>query len=243
MEFTNVSEALRNVLKSRSITYKDLADKLKMSESGVKKLLTGDDISFNKLNAILSFLDISLKDLISLKSRGFAKLTDKQENFLLKHPQHFNFFVQLHHHLMSLELVKADNHKLSKAKMNQYVDDLVKIEVLEFVDGKLTSSLKDGFTMSDKLTESFQKRSYGAVIDSLKNADEYKKTPWLYEGFGQFALTHKSALEFRMALEDLLKEFSKRTDREKKIHKSSDLVHCAALLVNADLKVKDIFPI
>jgi transcriptional regulator with XRE-family HTH domain len=243
MEFTNVSEALRSLLKSRSITYKDLADKLDMSESGIKKLLTSDDISFNKLNAILSVLDVTLKDLISLKSQGYAKLTEKQENFLIKHPQHLNFFIQLHHHWIDVEALKAENHKLSKAKMNQYIDDLVKIEVLEWVDGKLTSSLKDGFTTSDKFNEQLQKRMYGVVIGSLKNADEYKKSPWLYEGFGHFDLTHKSALELKMALDDLMKEFSKRTDREKKLHKKSDLVHCTALLINTDLKVKDVFPI
>lgn len=243
MEFTNVSEPLRNLLKSRNITYKDLADKLDMSESGIKKLLTSDDISFNKLNAILSFLDVPLKDLISLKSQGYAKLTEKQEIFLSKHPQHLNFFIQLHHHLMNLEIVKAENPKLSKAKMNQYIDDLVKIEVLEWVDGTLTSSLRDGFTMTDKLNEQLQKRMYGTVIGSLKNADGYKKSPWLYEGFGHFALTHKSALEFKMALADLLKEFSKRTEREKTLHKRGDLIQCAALLVNTDLSVKDIFPI
>ncbi|MBO9666756.1 MAG: helix-turn-helix transcriptional regulator [Bdellovibrio sp.] len=66
MEFHNVSEVLRNLLKSRGITYKDIAEKLEMSESGVKKLLTSDDISFNKLNAILEFLGLTLKDLFPI---------------------------------------------------------------------------------------------------------------------------------------------------------------------------------
>ena len=37
MDYKLLSEGLRNVLKTRNITYKDIALKIDMSESGVKK--------------------------------------------------------------------------------------------------------------------------------------------------------------------------------------------------------------
>jgi DNA-binding NarL/FixJ family response regulator len=44
MNFKSLSTGLRNVLSTRGITYKDIANHLNMSESGVKKMLTGEDI-------------------------------------------------------------------------------------------------------------------------------------------------------------------------------------------------------
>lgn len=133
MKFTNVSGGLRNILKSRNITYKDIADKLDMSESGVKKLLTSNDISFNKLSAILDILDMKLEDLLGVERKTYAKLTSAQEAFLLKHLQHFNFFVQLIHYNCNLEDLKKENPKVSKSKVASYIEDLKRSQYLRKV--------------------------------------------------------------------------------------------------------------
>jgi transcriptional regulator with XRE-family HTH domain len=243
MDFNNVSEVLRSLLKSRGITYKDVANKLEMSESGVKKLLTSEDISFNKLNAILGFLDLTLKDLISLKNRNFTKLNEKQEVFLLKHPQHYNFFAQFWHFGGNLDLLKAENHKLSKAKLNQYIEDLLKIGMLEMADGKLRSVFEDGYTTSDKFGQQSQKNVNSQVLKFANQPQDKKSEPWAFEGLGHFALSQKSALEYKVALHGLLEEFHKKSQRDRKTHATKDLVTCGSLLLSVPAKMKDLFPI
>ena len=50
MNYKSLSDGLRNVLSTRGITYKEIAALLDMSESGVKKMLTGEDIGYNFIN-------------------------------------------------------------------------------------------------------------------------------------------------------------------------------------------------
>lgn len=54
---------------------------MNMSESGVKKMLTAKDISFNKLGCILDILQIRVEDLTPLSINTYKKLSDDQEDF------------------------------------------------------------------------------------------------------------------------------------------------------------------
>lgn len=242
MNYKRLSEGLRTVLSTRNITYKDVANKLGMSESGVKKMLTADDIGFNKLTSILEMLELKLDELISVSPAPYAKLTTEQEDFFERNPKHFNFFIQLHHYNMKVELLKKANHKLSKGKIDTFLEDLSKIKVIQISEGAIHSLLIEGYRTSDKFNEKF-KIHYDILIKkmfSIKN-DEWKS--WMFEGLGTYSLSQKSALELRNEMKGLLDEFSARSDREKKMFDSKDLVNMGTLFLNIPLKIQDLFPI
>ncbi len=242
MNYELLSEGLRNVLKTRNITYKDIALKMDMSESGVKKMLTANDIGYNKLSSILDLLELKLEDLTPLASKTYKKLSEEQENFFLKNPKHFNFFIQLHHYKMNSEHLKKANSKLSKAKMSQFLGDLEKIKIIRQIDGKIHSLLEDGFQASKDFNDRYR-TNYDVVIEKLNDIENGQWKSWMFEGFGTFSLSHNSALELRNQLQSLFDEFSNRSEREKKFYEPKDLVNTGTLFLNIPMKIQDVFPI
>ncbi|KYG66866.1 hypothetical protein AZI86_07475 [Bdellovibrio bacteriovorus] len=242
MNYTPLSEGLRNILKTRNVTYKDIAAKLEMSESGVKKMLTANDISYNKLNAILEMLDLKIDDVVSIAPKPYKKLTEEQERFFEKNPKHFNFFIQLHHHKMKAERLKKANNKLSKEKITKFLEDLERINVLKTIDGDIHSLLEEGFQASEKFNERFRVQ-YDVLIKSLVGIKNGEWKSWMFEGLGTFSLSQKSALELRNEMQALLDEFSARSEREKKLHDPKELVNTGTLFLNVPLKIQDLFPV
>lgn len=91
-------ETLKRALKQRRLTYRSLGEKLGMSESGVKKLFRGGDISFNRLTRIASVLGIPLSELLKeSEERDFRDVafTPRQEAYLLAHRDCFHFYWKL----------------------------------------------------------------------------------------------------------------------------------------------------
>lgn len=242
MNYEFLSEGLRNVLKTRNITYKDIALKLDMSESGVKKMLTASDIGYNKLSSILELLGLKLEDLTSLAPKPYRKLSEEQEKFFLKNPKHFNFFIQLHHHKMNIELLKKANSKISKAKMSQFLGDLERIKIIRQIDGKILSLLEEGFQTSKEFNNRYR-ANYDAVIEKLNTFEGSQWRSWMFEGFGTFSLSQNSALELRNQIQSLFNEFSNRSEREKKLYEPKDLVNTGTLFLNIPMKIQDAFPI
>ncbi|MBU2884324.1 helix-turn-helix transcriptional regulator [Gilvimarinus agarilyticus] len=74
--------ALKSMLKSRGVTYRDLAAALSMSEANIKRMFAQQSISLQRLEAICQVLGLSLTDFIAqceTKERSITQLTDEQE--------------------------------------------------------------------------------------------------------------------------------------------------------------------
>lgn len=91
-EFKALCAAIKRILKQKKITYRDLARNIGISESGLKKILGGDDASFGRLVQIADSLDLSLADLLGEQASGSFEdvaFTPEQEKFFLKNMSHF----------------------------------------------------------------------------------------------------------------------------------------------------------
>lgn len=83
-----IFKSLKAHLKARKITYADLADQLKLSEIGVKRMFSTSDCSLERLEEICSVLQISLNDLMRSTPRPrqlITQLTQEQEMELVAH--------------------------------------------------------------------------------------------------------------------------------------------------------------
>jgi transcriptional regulator with XRE-family HTH domain len=83
-----VLQAIREQLRARGLTYRDLATKLDVSEPTVKRDLSRGGFSLHRLDAILAVLDISLAELLAAgRSERLTRLSEAQEQALVGDPK------------------------------------------------------------------------------------------------------------------------------------------------------------
>jgi DNA-binding Xre family transcriptional regulator len=83
-----VAASLKRVLKKKRVSYRDLARRLHLSESGVKKMMTAPDLSLGRLAAICGALQVDLVDLLESALRSppaRISFTAAQEKYLADH--------------------------------------------------------------------------------------------------------------------------------------------------------------
>lgn len=78
-----VITALKRVLRARGMTYADVANQLKISESSVKRLFSTHNFSLHRLQSICDMADVEFGDLVSMAEeyrRNIEQLTEDQED-------------------------------------------------------------------------------------------------------------------------------------------------------------------
>lgn len=84
-------QAIRDLLRERGMTYRDLAQRLGVSEPTVKRDLSRGDFSLSRLDRICEALEVTVADLVGGGGldRGelVARLSDAQERALLDEPK------------------------------------------------------------------------------------------------------------------------------------------------------------
>lgn len=81
---------LKKCLKQNNLQYKDVAKHLNLSEASVKRLFSQEDISLNRLEQILSLMNMRLLDLFELLNKQdeyISQLTPEQEKTLIQKPK------------------------------------------------------------------------------------------------------------------------------------------------------------
>ena len=97
-ELKAVFEVLRNVMRERKISYRELAPQVGLSESGLKKIFAARDCSYARVSQLAQALGFTLTDLLVEIERAELKsvcFTSKQQLFLVKNRRAFRFFVKL----------------------------------------------------------------------------------------------------------------------------------------------------
>lgn len=107
-EYQVAVAALKRGLKAQNITYQQLAKELGLSESGVKKILSGSDGSFQRLAQIARVAGLSLADLLEEQREEMqpVSFTPKQEEFFLSEPGAFQFYWRLVYERASVEEIE-----------------------------------------------------------------------------------------------------------------------------------------
>ena len=125
MEGYKVKEALKYLLKKNSKTYQDLSEELDVSLSTVKRMLTAESLSIEKLGKILSWLNVNLSDLqliIDSLSSKRVMFTEKQEQFLSKDIRYYNYLDKIIQGMTPDQIKQKYN--LSDKKNQKYLIDL-----------------------------------------------------------------------------------------------------------------------
>ncbi|MFM6927353.1 MAG: helix-turn-helix domain-containing protein [Bdellovibrio sp.] len=242
-------EQLKEILKIRGITYKDIAAKLEMSESGVKKLFTNDDISMNKLFEILEKFDLSLADVLKLSKghKKVTKLTNEQEKLFLKNSNYHNAIMQLGALNYNISEFFKLNHRVGKLRLQKILDELVKVGAILKTDDGYECGLGEAYTMSDKLNfRELQElgRNFDTVkLKSYSSQKTLKKEAAIFEGISFINLSQKSVLELKIALNEVFHDFLRRSTREKMLFSPNELVNLGVRLEALPMSLTEQSPI
>lgn len=84
-QYEIATESIKRALKRQKLTYKDLAKSLKLSESGVKKILTAEDGSFQRLAQICDAVGLSMQELLTGHDESMLDVTftPAQQDYLM----------------------------------------------------------------------------------------------------------------------------------------------------------------
>jgi transcriptional regulator with XRE-family HTH domain len=84
-EYEVATDSLKLALKKQKLTYKELGQRLGLSESGIKKILSASDGSFQRIAQICDVLGLSMRELFSGFEEGMLDLSysQAQQSFLV----------------------------------------------------------------------------------------------------------------------------------------------------------------
>jgi DNA-binding Xre family transcriptional regulator len=85
-QIASLCETLKQLLKARNITYKDLAQALELSEANIKRIFSSQSFTLERLEQICALLELNLSDLFLLnteKEPRLTQLTQEQEEELI----------------------------------------------------------------------------------------------------------------------------------------------------------------
>jgi len=85
-QITTLCDTLKQLLKARNLTYKDLAQALELSEANIKRIFSSQSFTLERLEQICGLLELSLSDLFLLntqKEHRLTQLTQEQEEELI----------------------------------------------------------------------------------------------------------------------------------------------------------------
>ncbi len=130
-------ESFKNTLKSRGLTYRDLALALELSESSVKRLLSTKALSLERLEFLCEHFDISLSEVIKRanleREDSQASMSFEQESALAKEPELLALYSLLYSGLKVSEILRR--YELTKARCERLLLSLDKLNLIELHAG------------------------------------------------------------------------------------------------------------
>lgn len=89
-QINQISTTLKGLLKQQNLTYRDIAEKLSMSEANIKRIFSTNSFTLERLEEICDVLSMNLSDLFLIAEQQTDKLTQltqEQELQLLADPK------------------------------------------------------------------------------------------------------------------------------------------------------------
>ncbi len=133
IEYKKIKETLKDMLKAKSITYANIAEKMEVSEVTIKRFFSQSDHSYSsKIFEICECMEIPFFELVELakdNTRKHFALNQEQDRYFVKNLGHFAIFRELYR-----KNTIADIKKRWKLNNNQLFSILIKLEKLQLIE-------------------------------------------------------------------------------------------------------------
>ena len=136
-EYERITGTIKTALKTRGIRYSELARKLGMSESGVKKILNGKDASFDRVSSMARVLGLELSVLLESAAKPAIRevsLTSRQESFLFRERECFRLYWKLSVERMTAKEFQV-KYKISDRVLRQQLTLLDRENLIRLMPG------------------------------------------------------------------------------------------------------------
>lgn len=213
---SDISVLIQNVktlLKERKVTYKELATGIGISESGLKKIFSGADISLGRLSQVCKYVGVTLTEALQDQRSSQVDFTEKQQEEFLKAPALFNFFWLLAYERLSLDEAQIAL-KISTAeafRLARKLDDLKLIRLLPNSRIRVPSIRAVNWTGSGRFLKKLYTAWSANLINDIKKPSDSDQELFIIR---YLPMTEKTFREFGMALKDLESEFVRRSIHE-----------------------------
>ena len=123
--------AIKTVLRSRGLTYKQLAERLAVSEATVKRDMSRGQFSLKRLDQICAALDLTLNDLMQSPDKQdlVTQLSEAQEVALISQPRYFVVTYLLVNDWKFKEITAA-----FQMDENELIDILLRLDQLKIIE-------------------------------------------------------------------------------------------------------------
>jgi DNA-binding Xre family transcriptional regulator len=127
-------EALKQVLKSRSITYAEISRRLGISEASIKRVFAKQSFTLERLDKICQLLDIEITDLAKMvehESERVVQLTLHQEREIVSDPKLLLVAVNALNHWTLDEIVA--HYTISKTECIRLLARLDRLRIIDLL--------------------------------------------------------------------------------------------------------------
>jgi transcriptional regulator with XRE-family HTH domain len=207
--------ALKQELKSARLTYADLAQKLDMAESSVKRMLAKGDMSLSRIDAICRALKLDFAELARRVADAqplLAELTQQQEKAVVADKKLLLVAICVLSQWTLEQMVAA--YRLSEAECVKYLAQLDRIGIIE---------LRPLNRYRLKLAKTFRWRPHGAVMDYFREHALLDYYSGGFDGHGEgLLLVHGSiarslAPSFMERLQRVAQDFAQQHQADQKL--------------------------
>ena len=215
-------DSLKQVLRSRGITYRELASKVSFSESTIKNIFHDGNASIERVVELCEAVGITFPDLVNLANEEAASTFSfslEQEQFFAEHPQYYYYFRDCFFEGKSPEVI-AEHYHLSPASTLKYLLRLEKLGLLE-----LPPENRVRFKVYGKLRwlqgGPWMRRRYPEYLDELTRLllDHLDDARYYTSMVGHFKVSQETYDEFRREAEQLLERYTDLAFRESLIRR------------------------
>jgi len=128
-----IIQILKKELKAKRLTYNDIAIHLKITEAGVKKLLSKNDISLNRFEHLCELIEKSTVEIFRMaydSDVDSTQFTEQQVIFFIKNPHYFHFYMKLAYENKKPSFI-LNEYKLSSKSINLYLKKLEEFNLIK----------------------------------------------------------------------------------------------------------------
>ena len=207
-----VVEALKSSLRSRGMTYRDLARRIGVSEPTIKRTFSRGTLTLARIERILAALEIDLQELARLARDGSgapAELTQEQEAALARDERLFSVFWLIQNEWSFAEILAA--FAITRAELTSAYARLERLKLIRWGPRERARLLvRRDFRWRDGGPV---KKTYGPRVMSEFLAARFK-APLEFLRFESRVLSPESAAVLKRRLERLAQEFNELAETD-----------------------------
>jgi transcriptional regulator with XRE-family HTH domain len=218
-----VLDVVKQALKKKNITYSALGERLEMSESGIKKVMTGEDVSLERLAQICEAAELDLMAVFDAAWKAppaSFEFTPEQVAFFGQHPAYYDFLIALLGCSLDAREV-ARRYQLDEPSVVRYLGKLEDLGLLAvFPEGKIKCAIPAPYR-----TRGFGDNDTKRFLDAALAQPSDRRN--IAMAGVRMTKDHLEAL--RTALRDLIIEYGVKAHQDELTRPDSELIDVTIL--------------